>query len=34
MAEAERGHAEAVTQARIAVAKVQAIADAVGAKPK
>lgn len=31
-AEAERGHAEAVAQARIAVAKIKAIADAAGAK--
>ena len=31
--EAERGHAEAVAAARIASAKVDAIADAAGAKP-
>lgn len=31
-ADAERGHAEAVAQARIARAKVKAIADAAGAK--
>lgn len=30
--EAERGHAEAVTQAKIAHAKVKALADAAGAK--
>lgn len=33
-AQAERGHEEAVAQARIATAKVKALADAVGAKEK
>jgi hypothetical protein len=33
-AEAERGHAEMVTQARIAVARVKAIAEAAGVKAK
>jgi hypothetical protein len=31
-AEAERGHAEAVSQARIAAARIKAIADTAGAK--
>lgn len=32
--EAERGHAEAVTQAKIAAAKIKSIADAAGVKVK
>lgn len=31
--EAERGHAEAVTQAKIAAAKIKSIADGAGVKP-